>query len=198
VPKVSDSHLQSRRQAILHAAATCFARDGFHRTSMHDIVRESGVSAGLIYRYFAGKDDMIAAIVTEWHEDRATRLRSTSDAEALVPTYLDLLRAIGEPEAADALRLSVQVWAEALRDARIRDLVRGGMAGPRSAAVAAIRSAQGSGELSPDVDPDALARILIAIFQGLTLQTAWADDVDNPVFVHTVAVVLESLRPASD
>src|SRR5882672_5665332 len=61
VPKVSDSHLQSRRQAILHAAATCFARDGFHRTSMHDIVRESGVSAGLMYRYFAGKDDMIAA-----------------------------------------------------------------------------------------------------------------------------------------
>jgi AcrR family transcriptional regulator len=70
VPKVSDEHKAARRRQILGAAARCFARNGFHRTSMQDIVRESGISAGLVYRYFAGKDDMITAIVTEWHDRR--------------------------------------------------------------------------------------------------------------------------------
>ena len=63
MPKVSAEHLANRRQQILDAAASCFARNGFHRTSMQDIVKESGLSAGLIYRYFTGKDDMIVAIV---------------------------------------------------------------------------------------------------------------------------------------
>jgi len=58
MPKVSDEHLANRKQQILDAAANCFARNGFHRTSMQDIVRESGLSAGLIYRYFTGKDDL--------------------------------------------------------------------------------------------------------------------------------------------
>jgi len=55
MPKVSDAHLAARRDQILAATARCFGRDGFHRTSMQDIVRESGISAGLVYRYFAGK-----------------------------------------------------------------------------------------------------------------------------------------------
>ena len=166
---------------------------------MQDIVRESGVSAGLVYRYFTGKDDMIAAIVTEWHEDRSTRLQSTSDVESLLPAYLDVLAGIGRPEAGDAIRLSVQVWAEALRSPRIRDLVRQGSHGPRSAAVAAIAAGQSAGTITANLDPDALARILIAIFQGLTLQTAWEDGVDNAAFVRTLAGMLDILRlPAVD
>jgi len=43
VPKVSDAHLAARRRQILDAAARCFARDGFHRTSMQDIVGASGI-----------------------------------------------------------------------------------------------------------------------------------------------------------
>lgn len=198
MPKVSDSHLVARRREILDAAAVCFARDGFHRTSMQDIVRESGVSAGLVYRYFSGKDDMIAAIVSEWHDQRATRLRASSEADHLVPAYLDLLRAIGDPAAGDALRISVAVWGEALRDPRILALVGQGMAGPGIAAATAIRSAQRSGDMSTDLDPDAMARVLIAIFQGLTLQTAWDGDLDNAAFVGAVAAVLEMIRTTAE
>ncbi|GAA0580890.1 hypothetical protein GCM10010172_77240 [Paractinoplanes ferrugineus] len=82
MPKVSDAHRARRRQQILAAAAACFARHGFHRTSMQDIVTESGVSAGLPYRCLAGKDDIIAAIVSDWHQQRqppspTTRSRRT-------------------------------------------------------------------------------------------------------------------------
>jgi AcrR family transcriptional regulator len=110
VPKVSDAHRAERRQQILDAAAACFARDGFHRTSMQDIVTESGVSAGLLYRYFAGKDDIIAAIVSDWHKQRSAALAGNP-----VQAYLTLLRSIGDADARETLKIGVQTWAEAVR-----------------------------------------------------------------------------------
>ncbi|MFD0775947.1 helix-turn-helix domain-containing protein, partial [Streptomonospora algeriensis] len=62
MPKVSADYLAARREHILSAAAARFSRDGFHRTSMQDIIDEAGLSAGAVYRYFRGKDEIIAAI----------------------------------------------------------------------------------------------------------------------------------------
>jgi AcrR family transcriptional regulator len=166
MPKVSDEHLANRRQQILEAAANCFARNGFHRTSMQDIVKESGVSAGLIYRYFTGKDDMIVAIVEEWHERRATTLDDT------LTSYLDLLRTIASPAAEQERNLSMQAWAETIRNPRIRDLARKGVDDQRKA-------------------HDGPIRVLVAIYQGLLLQSAWDDDLDVEAFVGSVRELVE-------
>ena len=56
MPKVSDAHVEARRQQILEAASACFARQGFHQTSVQDICKEAGLSAGAVYRYFPGKE----------------------------------------------------------------------------------------------------------------------------------------------
>lgn len=173
MPKVSEAHLAARRRQILEAAGRCFARDGFHRTSMQDIVRESGISAGLVYRYFTGKDDVIAAIVTEWHDQR----ESIQDTRG----YLDYLRSVGDPANAERLRLGVQVWAEALRNPAILALSRRNVDDPRAAAASILSSLP---------DPDATARILIAIYQGLVLQTAWDETVDNQAYVRAVESLL--------
>ncbi|MYW34996.1 helix-turn-helix domain-containing protein [Streptomyces sp. SID2119] len=50
---------------MLDGAARCFARSGFHGTSMQDVLKEVGLSAGAVYRYFPGKEDIIAAITEE-------------------------------------------------------------------------------------------------------------------------------------
>jgi AcrR family transcriptional regulator len=189
MPKVSDAHLAARRDQILAAAARCFSRDGFHRTSMQDIVRETGISAGLVYRYFAGKDDMIIAIVTEWHDKRQALLDVEGGVGDLAASYIGLLRSVGEPANRDDLLLGIQVWAEAVRSPRIRELVRRGVDGPRANAAGLLRG-------STELDPDALARILIAIYQGLTVQTAWDETVDNGAFVDTLAAILAKVLPA--
>ncbi|MFD0852046.1 TetR/AcrR family transcriptional regulator, partial [Actinomadura adrarensis] len=64
MPKVSDEHLEQRRRQILDAAQRCFIRKGVHATSMQDIMAESELSAGAVYRYFKSKTDIIAAIVS--------------------------------------------------------------------------------------------------------------------------------------
>jgi AcrR family transcriptional regulator len=46
------------RQLILEAALKCFARKGYLRTSMDDIVAESGLSKGTLYWHFENKSDL--------------------------------------------------------------------------------------------------------------------------------------------
>ena len=57
-----------RRFEILQAAQTCFARSGFHQTSMQEICTEAGMSPGNLYRYFRSKEEIIAGIA---ERDRA-------------------------------------------------------------------------------------------------------------------------------
>lgn len=65
MPRVSDEHLNRRRRQIMEAALRCFARKGFHDTTLQDVFRESGLSAGAVYRYFKSKDELVQAIAAE-------------------------------------------------------------------------------------------------------------------------------------
>ena len=62
MPKVKPEALAARRDEILQAAETCFARQGFHQTTIQDVIKESGLSAGCIYSHLAGKEELIQAV----------------------------------------------------------------------------------------------------------------------------------------
>ena len=64
MPKVTQAHLEARRQQILDAAFGCFARQGFHQTTMQDICREAELSPGAVYRYFDSKEAIIPRFPT--------------------------------------------------------------------------------------------------------------------------------------
>ncbi|HEY3480630.1 MAG TPA: helix-turn-helix domain-containing protein, partial [Streptomyces sp.] len=84
MPKVSEEHKESRRRQIIDAAWVCFARNGFHKTSMPDVFAEAGLSAGAVYRYFSGKEALIAAIA----EVSTQQFMDTIDARAQAPRLL--------------------------------------------------------------------------------------------------------------
>lgn len=50
------------RERVISSAIELFARDGYFQTSLPDIQRQAGVSIGAIYRNFASKDDLAAAV----------------------------------------------------------------------------------------------------------------------------------------
>ena len=51
-----------KRELILRAAITLFARCGFFHAQVADVAREAGVAAGTVYLYFKGKDDLLVSI----------------------------------------------------------------------------------------------------------------------------------------
>jgi AcrR family transcriptional regulator len=63
-PSVAD-----KRRVILDAAVRVFARDGYHTSRVGDIAEEAGIAHGLLYHYFASKDEVLATIFREnWGE----------------------------------------------------------------------------------------------------------------------------------
>jgi AcrR family transcriptional regulator len=203
VPKVSEEHSRARRQEILDAAARCFARAGFHRTTIQDIVRESGLSAGLIYRYFTDKDGVVTAIAAQWHERQATQLhlqdndsRSSENLDRVTSAYLEMLRSLADPAEMQRVQLSLQVWAETLRSPQVHAAARQGVDLPRRVLADLIRDAQLRGDLSETLPADGVARVFIAIYQGLELQTAWEPELDNTAYVQAVEALIAALAPA--
>ena len=119
MPRVSQAHLDARRRQILDAARRCFVRNGFHATSMQDVLAEANLSAGAVYRYFRGKDEIIAAIAGEAVAEIAGALDSAFDTgdpppldEVLGAAFLAIQRVDAEQGVA---KLALQVWGEAMR-----------------------------------------------------------------------------------
>jgi AcrR family transcriptional regulator len=181
MPKVSQEHADAQRKGILEAAIRCFAREGFHRTTMRDVIHESGMSAGALYLYFKSKDDLIEAIAEDRHMQEREWLTSAleqTDLAASVRVLITLFgKALVDRTARQERRLSIQLWAEALRDERIRQSVLAGVDMPISLLSRLLKAAQKRGEFPRYLDAQATSRVLIALFQGMVLQIAWEPNV---------------------
>ncbi|HEX3781224.1 MAG TPA: TetR/AcrR family transcriptional regulator [Pseudonocardiaceae bacterium] len=124
MPRVTQEHLDARRQQILDAAALCFARKGFHGTSMPDIFTEANLSAGAIYRYFPSKQAIIEELLDSVMRPVLDALHAAAHAEPplTVPGILDLIHGemITALDTDESTSLIVQFWAESMRVAEIR------------------------------------------------------------------------------
>lgn len=202
MPRIGAARAAARRRQIVDAALACFARNGFHKTTMQDVVKQSGLSPGAIYCHFAGKHDIILAVVAERHRRDAERLRRAA-AEISLDAGLerllaDFIAALAAPAERSWRRLAVQLWAESLHDRPLLGEVRRGVATPRRLLAALIAAARARGDLPSGLDPAAAARLLIACFQGLTLQQSWEPGLDLAACADALRLLLRGdRRPSS-
>ena len=83
MPKLKPDTQRARREHILEAAELCFARAGFHRTTMQDICKEAAVSPGALYVYFDSKEALIAGICERERAEFAENFASLADGAGL-------------------------------------------------------------------------------------------------------------------
>ena len=74
--------------------------------------------------------------------------------------------------------IAPQVWAEALRNPRLRELVQTKFAEVRSAIAGIVRAEQTAGRIPADADPDDVAGFLFGSLLGYVLQRVLAGTVD--------------------
>ncbi len=68
MPRTAEANQQiraERKRQVLQAAASVFARKGLSDATIADIAAQAGVSHGLLYRHFASKEDVFAAIIEQ-------------------------------------------------------------------------------------------------------------------------------------
>lgn len=61
-------------EALMAAALTLFAEQGFYGTTVHEIADAAKVGAGTVYRYFESKDAIVNAVYQRWKNVLATSL----------------------------------------------------------------------------------------------------------------------------
>jgi AcrR family transcriptional regulator len=187
MPKVTEEHIEARRRQILDAALACFSRNGFHQTTINDICEEANLSAGAIYNYFDSKDSMIAECCTHGQ----TEIGAVFDGAQLLGTAREAIEKLAEvfimgiasSEAQPASRLEVQLWSETLRNPEVLQTAMG----PRSQVLAGLQSiverGQRNGDVSDSADAEYVARVLMALRDGLVLQQSMDPDTDVSRYV---------------
>jgi AcrR family transcriptional regulator len=189
VPRVSEQHLAARRQQILDAAAGLFAERGFARTSMSDVVRESGLSMGAVYRYFPSKADLVIAV----GEGRGGEVDGGFPAEHARDLLARLAALVG-PGSSHA-RLSVQVWGEAAVEPDLAAKVVPIHRRLESHLAQLLRTDAGPG--SADRDCDAVAQVALAAVIGMAALVAAGVPVDEHRFVDVLTELVDVPSEAS-
>ncbi len=178
--RVSAEHLEARRNQILDGARRRFTANGFHATSMQDILAECGLSAGADYRYFAGKEDIIAAIAQQAMDAIRGALEDAEDDLSLGEVLDRALAAVDERAERDDLgRLALQVWAEAARSERLRARLATAVGAGRTIVRDRIERRYG-----PDVDAEAAAAVVMALLPGYLHGKVVMGDMDPAGFRH--------------
>lgn len=160
-----------RRQQILEAAKRCFARIGFHSTSMAQIAAEARMSVGQIYRHFHGKEALIEGIV---EEDVALQLQTLQSSLKTAAT--DLVAAVkgrvdANPPVVDRayIALMLEIAAEAARNPKIRTMV--GASQRRGHVLLKKRIESIRPGAWPPGELDIRLRLIYAVVQGVFIQT---------------------------
>jgi len=190
VPKISPAHEQQRRAQILAAAMTCFARQGYHATSMDDVVRESGLSVGAIYSYFPSKEDLFLALC----DDRANQtlaylndlFRRPGPMADKTREAVDYVFQLLSDEMLTLTRINLEFMSVAINSERLKERQERRCESVRQFLRWLLSEAQQQDEVRADVDVEAAAELMMALNEGIFLLSV----------VGVRKVSLEALKPA--
>ena len=178
MPRVTAEHEQEVRDRIVRAALAVFGERGFHRATMQDIVRASGLSVGAIYTYFKSKSDLILAgcdLITDQElAQLGGRLAGVTDYRDRVATAIGYWFDNLEVEQTDRGSgfLLLQAWAEVETDPAIRDMLLHRRHETTTAIVLVLQEGVIRGELPSWLDVASVAQALSALLDGMLIQAA--------------------------
>ena len=206
--RVSQAHLDARRQQIVAGARRCFARSGFHATSMQDVLKEVGLSSGAGYRYFRSKDELIQAVAAEaFTAIRDAFASATLDtplrpldevlSSVLSRALEEQARQAGAENSGAFAELILQVWGETLRNEQLADTLRQGYDDMRAVWADLVRAYQDEGRLPTDIPTDHVVRTMMALAQGFIVQQALFGDASSDMLRNGLHALMAAGTDAS-
>lgn len=173
MPKVTQEHLDARREQILEGARRAFAAYGYDGATVARLEEETGLSRGAIFHYFENKQDLF--VECAW---------------AMTRRFGDILVERGLDEAVRAIANENPEWLGVLIEAQSKlrhddEFVRrlDAKAGGSTAIGDWFEQRQAEGALRDDISALELGRFASSVVNGLALRVAGQDafDVDAAV-----------------
>ena len=203
--KVTQAHLDARREEILAAGVKIFARKGMQSATMAEIAEEAGISAGAIYRYFANKEDLAAFCMGQSGEQVTSAWRQLKEQSGDPRTVFEAMaresfEEINAPDAANEsyLMFESQLAAARAGDSRLltesrrsHQLIVDGLA-------EAIAKMQEADQFPPSLNAQQLAAALLSFYYGARLtKLVNGDDADTDAQLEQVWRLMSLASAAS-
>lgn len=195
MPRLSEQVAAGRRRHVLESAWRCFSRDGFHATTMDDVIAATGWSSSAVYRYARSKDELIDAAARESLGQFDTVVSGLLATDP-VPTPAQALAAIvaalderARHEDYDLTRIVVQAWSEGLRNPSIAELARSFWDAARERLTGLTAAWQQAGYLPEGVQPEDAAGTLTLLVPGLVLDHTLLDGMATQALLRAAGIL---------
>lgn len=166
-------------QRILDAACELFAQQGIRSTTLDQVLDLSGTGRGQLYLYFAGKTDLVTAVVSQ----QVDRVLDPQQPFLSAMSTADEMRgwcefAVHQYAGDQPVRCPIGSLIHELgpNDADARAALASGFARWQSALAEGLQRIHDRGELAPGVQPEAAAATFLAAYQGGVLMAAAMSD----------------------
>lgn len=198
MPKLKPDTQRARRDHILDAAGTCFARQGFHRTTVQDICREAELSPGALYVYFDSKEALIAGLCERDRAEFAQRFADLAAAPDFFAALDELSRHYFFDDPAEMRRVAIDMGLESTRNPRVADIYRSVDSFCCSSFETLFQRMKDEGRIAPTADIPTVARVFQVLGDGLFWRRAIDPGFDAPAIMPTMLqLVALLLNPSS-
>jgi len=173
-PKLKEESARQRREQILEAAYELFATRGYQRTTMRRLASKMGMTTGVLYTYFASKDEIIQALAERSRKSSSQLLEVLSKEETSREALRSLLSMFADhwdrEPAQRGARANINLLSEATRRESIQREAAQLYSNTGRIFKRLAKDASERGELEADVDPDAVGDFLNALFLGMQVE----------------------------
>jgi AcrR family transcriptional regulator len=167
----------AKREEILDVALELFTVKGYDRTSVREIARAAGLSQAGVLHHFSTKEELFIEVLRRRDVLNREAFRVSHDDPNSISRMVSIVRQnMTQP---GLVRLYVTMSAESTdMDSPARSFFEERYRSLRAEVANDVRKKQELGEFSSELDPDAIASLLIAAADGLQIQ--WLLEEDGP------------------
>ena len=193
--------IETRKQ-ILDAAYRVFVHVGYGAASVDEIIAEADVSKGAVYHHFSGKEEMFREILGEHVRRCAEQMTGAIDSGASLGANVEnVLRASWQTVTSDPAwpALQMEFWVHATRDEHARQIVAESNTTCRRLIAGFVDALQQAGVVRRTLEPEAAARLFIAVNDGVLLQwQVQPDEVDPDALLAPMADMITFFLTCND
>jgi TetR/AcrR family transcriptional repressor of uid operon len=194
-PRVTDQYKTEVKEKIVQAAITTFSKYGYDKTRMDDIAKSAKLGKGTLYLYFKSKEELFYAISENSIKELKEQLSKlfskkedlVHDAEKFYDQYRNLIH--------DSEKVSFEIIAESSRNPKLRKALYEQRMKVYDIVIDYLRRQIEKGFFRKDIDVNAIASGLVALYDGLTISKLLgiSEDYNKKTWAQTIRAIFTGI-----
>lgn len=194
-PRVTDQYKTEVKEKIVQAAITTFSKYGYDKTRMDDIAKSAKLGKGTLYLYFKSKEELFYDISENSIKELKEQLSKlfskkedlVHDAEKFYDQYRNLIH--------DSEKVSFEMIAESSRNPKLRKALYEQRMKVYGIVIDYLRRQIEKGFFRKDMDVNAIASGLVALYDGLTISKLLgiSEDYNKKTWAQTIRAIFTGI-----